>query len=85
MVDLLQFAAVEFLSFFLANLSIRYCAKGRIAPTVIIDVIISLNGFWLIKLVAEPTGIAEMAAFLVGGALGSLAGMLVTRGMDEKV
>lgn len=71
----LWFFLTEAFAFFLANTSITSAADRRITRTVILDVIISLNGFVCIKLVAEPTGWADIIGFVIGAAVGSYLGM----------
>jgi len=77
-------AGVEFLGFLLATLNLRFCAKGHIARTLFTDVLISLNGFFLIRLVAEAQSMTDVVGYMTGAALGSYVGMRLTRGLEER-
>lgn len=74
---------VEFVAFFLATLNFRYCAKGHIAKTLVTDLLISANGFLIIKLVTDATSAWEMAGYIVGAGLGSYVAMRMTKGLQE--
>lgn len=74
----LWFFLTEALAFLLANVSITAAADRKILRTVMLDVIISMNGFVCIKLVADPTGWADILGFLAGAALGSYVGMVIS-------
>lgn len=80
----LLFFIVEALAFYLANVSIRYCAKGHKWETVSLDMLIAMNGFFIIKLVSEPTMWQDMAGFLAGAFVGSYVGMTSTQHLKEK-
>jgi hypothetical protein len=80
----LVLCAVETVMFFVITLNYRYAAKGHLVPTVLTDVVIAIIGFTLIKLVADATTVLEMAGYVLGGAIGSAAGMLLTRRLQER-
>lgn len=80
----LWFFLTEAFAFFLANTSITAAADRRVARTVILDVIISLNGFFVIKLIADPTSWLDIAGFMLGAAVGSWLGMLASPDPNKK-
>jgi hypothetical protein len=80
----LLLACVEFLAFLLGTLSFRYCAKGHIAKTMLVDTAISLNGFFVIRLVAEAQSSADAFGYVVGAVAGSYLGMRFTRGISDR-
>lgn len=77
------FMLVEFVAFFLATLNFRYCANGKLLPTLGTDVLLAANGFVVVKLVSEATSPLEMLGYVIGAGLGSLVGMRLTRGLDH--
>lgn len=81
----LWFFLTEAFAFFLANTSITAAADRKRLKTVLLDVIISLNGFVCIKLVAEPTGMADIAGFTLGAAVGSYLGMVASGSKPDVV
>lgn len=75
---------VETFAFFIATLNFRFCAKGHVKATVLTDMLIAANGFIAIKLVAEATTAFEMFAYVIGAAVGSLAAMRLTKGLEDR-
>ena len=72
---------VELVVFFVATLNYRFCAKGHITRTVFTDCLLAALGFVVIKLVSEAHTWQEMACYVFGAGLGSLAAMRLTKGM----
>lgn len=79
----LLLAGVEFLGFLLGTLSVRYCARGHLLPVLAVDACISLNGFFVIQLVAEAQSPVDAVGYLVGALAGSYVGMRWTRTAPE--
>jgi hypothetical protein len=75
----LALAAMEFFTFFVATVNFRACAKGWWRAALLTDVLISVNGFFLTRAVVEAGGAADVLAYAAGAALGSFAGMRLTR------
>lgn len=76
-------AGLQFLSFLIVTLNFRFCAKGRIGATVFTDVLLSALGFTILKrMITAGTGF-EMAGYVVGSCLGSIAGMFITKGLKD--
>jgi len=74
---------VQFVAVLVVTLNYRYCAKGKIAATVITDVMIFSLQFFVLKRVVEASSFAEALGYVLGSSLGSIAGMLYTKGLKE--
>lgn len=74
---------LQFVSVFVVTLNFRYCAKGRIAATVSTDVILFALQFTVLKRVVAANSTIEAAAYVLGASLGSIAGMLYTKGLKD--
>lgn len=75
----LEFGLLECVTFFLATLNFRACAKNRMFLTLVTDMLIAASGFVLVRMVATATRPAQMAGYVVGAGCGSLSGMWITR------
>jgi hypothetical protein len=71
--------AVQFLQYFLATLNIRACAQANYLYTALSDLLLAGNSFLIIKRVAESKSKAGFAGYVLGGAVGSQVGILVTK------
>lgn len=79
----LLLGAAQALNFLLIVTNIRALNRGFIAITAVTDFVICLLGFWIIRTVAEAHTVGEALAYATGGALGSVAAILLTRKWDQ--
>jgi hypothetical protein len=74
---------LEFLSFLIATIGIRACAKGKILLVMGTDILFATIGFQLTQMIANADTLQERVAYVVGACLGSACGMLLTRRWDR--
>lgn len=73
----------EFVVYPIATLNYRFCAKGWV-PATFYTVSLACLNFIIIRLVAsDATTMFDMAGYVLGAGLGSLAGMRLTKGLKE--
>jgi hypothetical protein len=77
-------AVAQFFSVFLVTLSFRYCAKGRIGATLAVDALLFTLQFAVLKRVVDASTVAEAIGYVAGSLLGTLAGMLYTKGLKDE-
>jgi hypothetical protein len=72
------------LNFLLAVINIRACAKGKMMASVVSDSIFCIVNYAMIRVIAEAGNAGELAAYALGGALGSAIAIKVTRHWDAQ-
>lgn len=75
---LLGVGAAQFANFLAAAVNIRACAKGRTAMTLSTDAVILFLNFTVLAWIIEAHTWPAKLAYIVGGVLGSWAGMWLT-------
>ncbi len=77
----LALAVRQFLNWLLVAMSFRFLAAGSYAGVAVVDGLIAFLSFTLTQKIADATTRSEQLAYTVGGVLGSLAGMWLTKGV----
>lgn len=69
---------VQFFQYFIATFNIRACAQANYMATLTTDLLLAGNSFFIIKRVAESKSKYGVVGYILGGALGSQAGILAS-------
>ena len=70
---------VQFLQYFLATLNIRACAQANYLYTLLSDMLLAANGFFITKRIVESKSKWGLAGYVLGGAAGSQVGIIITK------
>ena len=79
MIAALEIAGLIFVSYTLISINTCAMAKGRYLPTVVSNVLFMMVNFFLIQHIASAHSALEFGGYLVGGSLGDLAGIYLSR------
>lgn len=75
----LKIGTLMALQYCLLCLNMRAVAAGSYPGTIASDVFIAMNGFVLVRSTVAATTLAERIAYIVGGCVGSVIALWLTR------
>ena len=76
--------AIQFIQYCICSISYRAMAQARYGATFVTDVVFGLNSFFIVKKIAQEEKETQTAAafgYTLGGALGSLLAIWLTKRM----
>jgi hypothetical protein len=73
------FFSVQCLQYFLITVNYRAVSQGLYGWTFVSDMAVAFNGFLLIKRISDDKGRAGLAGYTLGGAVGSVMAIFITK------
>jgi hypothetical protein len=77
--EFFTFVLLQSVTYFLLVVNFRAVAQARFFWTLVSDTTIAALNFWMIQKVAGAKSRAARAGYIVGGAAGSMLGLVVTK------
>ena len=75
----LQIGLLNYISYFMLTVDIRAVALAQVAVSFATNLVIALLAYTMVKKIGEAKTWAERWAFAVGGALGTVSAILLTK------
>jgi hypothetical protein len=75
----LTLGALNMLSYFILTADIRSVSQGNIPWAIVVNLSVALLGFSLFKKLQQATSMLDRVFFAVGGTIGTVVGILVTK------